>query len=437
MIGSPPAGWRRVALGDLVHERDERAESAPQAAVYSVTKYDGFVPSLEYFGRQVFSRNTANYRVVRRGDLAYATIHLDEGSLGLFDAADAGLISPMYTVLNVTDPSVEARVLFHLLKRPATIAQIGRLGEGSVHRRRSILYSALRKVELNLPPLAEQHAIAGILDGIDDTVERTETVIAASEQLGQALLHELLTRGVPGLHAAWRSVPGVGTVPACWDIVPLARATVELRYGTSRPLSSERSDGAIAVLRIPNVARGIADFSDLKYAELPAHEALALTLQAGDLLIVRTNGNPAICGRSVVFDQPHGRWAFASYLLRLRTDASLLDPNYLWIYLQSRAGRSQLDRSIRTSAGNYNLSASGLAALQVALPPVAEQVRIIDIARQQGDVLARVNDEVECLRNFSIAMTDALLTGRVQLDSQASSRASDLRLQAPLAGPAR
>lgn len=59
--------------------------------VYSVTKHAGFVPSLEFFKKQVFSRDVTGYKVVAPGDFAYATIHLDEGSIGI--APERGLIS--------------------------------------------------------------------------------------------------------------------------------------------------------------------------------------------------------------------------------------------------------------------------------------------------------------------------------------------------------
>ena len=77
--------------------------------------------------------------------------------------------------------------------------------------------SALGGVALLLPPLPEQRAIAAVLDSIDEAIERTEEVIAAIERLRDALLHELLTRGLPGRHTAWKDVPGLGTVPACWE----------------------------------------------------------------------------------------------------------------------------------------------------------------------------------------------------------------------------
>ena len=39
------------------------------ADVYSVTKYDGFVRSLDYFKKQVFSRDLGSYKIVRKGEL--------------------------------------------------------------------------------------------------------------------------------------------------------------------------------------------------------------------------------------------------------------------------------------------------------------------------------------------------------------------------------
>jgi type I restriction enzyme S subunit len=54
--------------------------------------------------------------------------------------------------------------------------------------------------EFLLPPIEEQRAIADILDSIDEAIERTEGVIAATERLRDALLHDLLTRGLPGRH---------------------------------------------------------------------------------------------------------------------------------------------------------------------------------------------------------------------------------------------
>ena len=236
-----PDGWQVVRLGDVAHERNQRANSAPQTEVFSVTKHAGFVRSLEYFDRQVFSRDTSNYKMVRRGDLAYATIHLDEGSLGILRYDDTGIISPMYTVFEANKAWTEPEFLFSLMKLPQMVLLYQRIGEGTVHRRKSISFERLGRLSFAIPPLTEQRRILSVLDAIDDAIERTEALITATERLRDALLHELLTCGVPGWHTEWKDAPGLGTIPAAWDVVRLGDV-VTIASGQSDPKAAKFQD---------------------------------------------------------------------------------------------------------------------------------------------------------------------------------------------------
>ena len=95
-----------------------------------------------------------------------------------------------------------------------------------------------------LPPLPEQRAIAAVLDSIDDAIEGAEAVIAATEKLRDSLLHDLLTHGLPGQHTEFRDVPGLGTIPADWDVVRLGDvADVERGKFAHRPRNEPRFYG--------------------------------------------------------------------------------------------------------------------------------------------------------------------------------------------------
>ena len=107
--------------------------------------------------------------------------------------------------------------------------------------------------ELPLPPLPEQRAIAAVLDSIDDAIERTEAVIAATEQLRDSLLHQLLTLGVPGWHTEWKEVLGLGTIPVGWEVVRLGDvAQVERGKFAHRPRNEPRFYGG----DIPFIQKG-------------------------------------------------------------------------------------------------------------------------------------------------------------------------------------
>ena len=77
----------------------------------------------------------------------------------------------------------------------------------------SLSIEDLGSVRISLPPLKEQKIISSSLDSIDEMIEMTENVTAKTEQLREALLHELLTRGASGHHGEWIEVPGKARPP--------------------------------------------------------------------------------------------------------------------------------------------------------------------------------------------------------------------------------
>ena len=96
-----------------------------------------------------------------------------------------------------------------------------------------------------LPPLPEQRAIANILDSIDHAIEATDALVSATEQLRDSLLHNLLTRGLPGRHTQWKEVPGLGTIPTDWGIARLGDVAT-LQRGMDLP-QDKRKHGSIPV----------------------------------------------------------------------------------------------------------------------------------------------------------------------------------------------
>ena len=191
--------------------------------------------------------------------------------------------------------------------------QFARIANGVT--RFGLTLAATRSLPILLPPLSEQRAIAAVLDSIDEAIERTEAVIAATERLRDALLHELLTRGVRGWHSAWKDAPGLGTIPASWAVVRLGEVLESTTYGTNEPLGTR---GEMVVLRMNNLQNGELDLSEVRRADLSKKEVHELNLVRGDILFNRTNSLDLVGKVGVVRNLPE-LISFASYLIRLRT----------------------------------------------------------------------------------------------------------------------
>ena len=169
------------------------------------------------------------------------------------------------------------------------------------------------------------------------------------------------------------------------------------------------------VLRIPNVVGNRLALNDLAFVELPESDVERLRLADGDLLLVRTNGNPNYVGRSVVFRRPDNRtWVYASYLIRVRLKDELL-PDFVNTYLGLERGRRQLLQRVTTSAGNHNINANSIRLIRLPVPSPAEQERLAELAtafRNRCDALMAM---VDALQNLKKSLMHDLLTGKIRV----------------------
>lgn len=183
--------WRECHIRDIAQEVTGRAGD-PDLPVLSCTKHHGLVDSLAYFGRQVYGKDRGSYKVVRRGEFAYATNHIEEGSIGLLKHREAGLVSPMYTVFAVT-AGVDADYLFAVLKTETYRHEFARRTSGSVNRRGGLRWDDFAQIRLKLPPLAEQRRIVAVLQIADREIDLLEQQLAALREQKKGLMQKLLT----------------------------------------------------------------------------------------------------------------------------------------------------------------------------------------------------------------------------------------------------
>ena len=196
------------------------------------------------------------------------------------------------------------------------------------------------------------------------------------------------------------------------NIIVWGTFVTEVRYGTS-VASNDKAHGN-PVLRIPNVVEDRLALDDLAFVELSTADVERLKLEDGDLLLVRTNGNPNYVGRSVVFRPPDNRtWLYASYLIRVRLKDGLA-PDFVNTYLGLERGRRQLLRRVTTSAGNHNINANSIRMIRLPVPHPAEQARIAGLATSFRNVIDALLTKADALQALKKSLMYDLLTGKVR-----------------------
>lgn len=184
--------WKEIHIRDVSKEVSIKNRDDKQLTVLSCTKYDGLVPSLEYFGRKIFADDVSTYKVVPKHHFAYATNHIEEGSIGYQEMLDEALISPMYTVFK-TDSSVDDFYFYKLLKSHNLIFQYNTRMEGSIDRRGGLRWDAFSIIKIHLPSKEEQTAIAQVLQAADKEIQLLKAKTEKIRQQKKGLMQVLLT----------------------------------------------------------------------------------------------------------------------------------------------------------------------------------------------------------------------------------------------------
>lgn len=242
----------------------------------------------------------------------------------------------------------------------------------------SLSIEDLGSVRISLPPLKEQKIISSSLDSIDEMIEMTENVTAKTEQLREALLHELLTRGASGHHGEWIEVPGKARPPPPWKVVKLGDIA-EVQKGTSFT-SKELVPGDI-----PVIAGGREPAYYHRYSNRPSN---AITISAS--------------GAASGYVSFHREPIFATDCTTVLSKSELSITNYIYYFLKH--SQSKIYR-LRTGSALPHLYPRDITRFEVVLPPLEEQILIVKYL----DIISEVIDQNRQVINYQSMLRDALL----------------------------
>ncbi len=413
-----PNGWQVVRLGNVAEVAfssvDKKAvdrEIPVELCNYTDVFYNRRIrPGME-FTTATASPVERRRWALRKGDVLFTKDSETPDEIGIpaYVTADMPKVLCGYH-LGLARPRAEladGAYLAELLRSPRTAGQFARIANGVT--RFGLTLGATSSLKILLPPLPEQQAIAAVLDSIDEAIECTDAVITATERLRDALLHELLTCGVPGWHTEWKDVPGLGTIPACWEVVRLGEVCDPPQYGASA--SARPFD-----LGLPRYVRitDITDDGHLRSDELASAEAsqvFGYELTQGDLLFARSG---ATVGKTYLYKDDDGPCVYAGYLIWFRPLRNLGYPRFLELFTRSLSYHRWVQLMLRAGA-QPNINAAEYSSLPILLPPLPEQQAIAAMLDGVGEAIKQIRQEREYLQSLKISAADALLTGLVRV----------------------
>ncbi|PDW01496.1 restriction endonuclease subunit S [Candidatus Viridilinea mediisalina] len=260
--------------------------------------------------------------------------------------------------------------LKYIINSPQIREQIARLASGTTRQR--ISGGNLKRLEIPLPPLAEQRRIVARLDELLAHAQRARAELARVPGLVERQKQAVLAQAFSGeLTREWREQQGL-LEPS---VVALKSLVSDIRYGTAQKCDSEPK--GVAVLRIPNIGEGLIVLNELKYAELNVRDYNKLRLIEGDILVIRSNGSADLVGRPAMVADSAVGLAYAGYLIRLRPITTAISSHFLTLMLRAPQIRNIIEVNARSTSGVHNVNSAELAALHIPKPSKEEQHEIV------------------------------------------------------------
>jgi type I restriction enzyme, S subunit len=279
-----------------------------------------------------------------------------------------------------------------MLRSEKVFAEAVRTAEGTRMPRTS--WSRLRNLEIWCPPPAEQQRIAEILDELDHAIEACNHVLEKLGTAQVALLRSILI-----------------------DIQAPSRPLADLLSVNPRNgYSPKEVEGWTGVLALGLGCLTVSGFSPRQLKNVPASDDRywGAWLSDGDLLMSRSNTLEMVglVGRYRDVGVP---CIYPDLMMKLVPN-SLVRPEFLEISLSDANARRQIKSLAHGTSGSMvKISADTARRLQVRVPSLPEQDRILRAAAMAKSEIAAKGHEKNKLVQLKRGLMEDLLSGRVRV----------------------
>lgn len=342
-------------------EDDRIVSFLPMAAVSE----DG---NISYEERREVREVRKGYTYFQRGDVLLAKITpcFENGKATRTTslANSIGFGSSEFHVLRAGE-DIDSSYLFHLIWNSRFRETGAKNMTGSAGQKR-VPVDFLGRLEIPLPPLAEQRRIAAILDKADALRRKRKRAIELVDTVTQSIFFELFGR-------TNEEVSRWGSPIALADLADIGSGITK-----GRKLNGHRTR-EIPYLAVVNVQDRKLDLSTVKTIEATEEEISRYRLQDGDLLLTE-GGDPDKLGRGVLWAGELSEAIHQNHIFRVRVRANSILPLFLNWLVSSPYGKQYFLSVAKQTTGIASINKTQLSQFPTVVPPIEAQQRFVRLA---------------------------------------------------------
>ncbi len=441
-LGEVPAHWSMRRLRNIAEMRisnidkhTREGESPVRLCNYVDVYKNNYIRSgMDFMKATATKEEVERFRLRSRDVLITKDSEAwnDIGVPALVQEVEEDVVSGYHLALLRPGPRhLDGEFLFHALQSRDVACQLHVQANGVT--RYGLSHNAIKSVQLPIPPVPEQSAIARFLDHADRRIRRSirakEKLITLLEEQKQAIIHQAVTgridvrTGRPYPAYKPSGVKCLEDVPTHWELVRLKDVaqvqtglTLGKDYGTrtiSRPY-----------LRVANVQTDRLDLDRVNFIDVPPSETERFTLLDGDVLMTE-GGDIDKLGRGCIWNNQIAGCLHQNHIFAVRCDRDALNPEFLVRLTASQYGRAYFQLTAKQTTNLASTNSTTLRSFPILLPPLDDQLSILRAISEKAIALdgavARAATEIDLLREYRTRLIADIVTGKLDVREAAAS----------------
>lgn len=417
-------------------ERNEFSTTGEETLL-SVSEYYGVKPRSDAFeadAAESRADSLKGYRKVSAGDFVMNYMLAWKGAYGVSD--HDGIVSPAYAVYRIDSRYADRRFIHHRLRSEHMRSKFRARSKGVIESRLRLYPVAFLSMEIELPELETQRAIAHFLDRetarIDQLIKKKQRLVEVFNDSRDSAISRAVTVGLDE-HADLieTNSPYLPMVPngwRVWRLKHLARVRGGLTLG--RSVHPDEPLVSVPYLRVANVQAGWLDLSDIAEIDAKRTEIEKFALAEGDVLMNEGGDNDKL-GRGAVWTAPFGPCLNQNHVFAVRP-SERRQSEWISLATNARYARDYFFLHSNQSTNLASISKTNLEKFPVAVPPSHAMQDILDrlqvILDRSRNLTSRVQASIDRLREFRSALITAAVTGQIDVTTKGKSGETDWRL---------
>lgn len=400
-VGLIPEDWEVNKLGQIsvIDPENLPGNTDPNYTFNYISLEDVDYGRLLSFKELIFSDSPSRARrKMKLGDILFSTVRPNLKSHLFFSSTSNRFIcSTGFSVVRCDEKLINPKYVYFHLFGTIIEKQIDALITGSNYP--AINSTDVKSMNLPIPPLPEQTAIATALSDVDALISGLDRLIEKKRAIKQAAMQDLLTgkRRLPGFSGEWNhyQLSNIGTFIKGKgvkkdDVIPIGHPCI--RYGE---LYTHHNDSINKIYSY--ISDEIAKTSQ--------------KIKTGDILFAGSGETAEDIGKCAAYLFEFEAYAGGDVIVFSPNEQNSIFLGYLLncpMVSKQKARMGQGDAIVHISAKNLSL-------IEISLPPLPEQTAIATVLSDMDAEISALETRRAKTLSLKQGMMQELLTGRIRL----------------------